>query len=179
MLLTAQGRVYAPGAGGKLLMRADGDAATGTFAPQFFYGAAAYSANPAAFDGSVFINTPLTADAQGNIFFGFQVTGANPAGLVSGIARVSPDGTGIWVGAATAAGDPAIQKPAMNCAPRDLERRRHDLHRGEHRRVARPAAGLPARARQHDARGAREGRVDRSEPAHPRADQRRRARRRR
>jgi hypothetical protein len=45
------------------------------------------------------------------------VTGANPAGLVSGIARVSPDGTSTWVGAATAAGDAAIQKPAMNCAP--------------------------------------------------------------
>ena len=117
LLLTQQGRIYAPGAGGKLLMRTDADAANGTFAAQIFYGAATYNANPAAFDGSVFINTPLTADAQGNLFFGFHVTGANPAGLVSGIARVSPDGTGIWVGAATAAGDPSVQKPAMNCAP--------------------------------------------------------------
>lgn len=117
LLLTAQGRLYAPGSGGKLLVRADADAATGTFTPHVFYGAAAYTANPAAFDASVFINTPLTADAQGNVFFGFQVTGANPAGLVSGIARIAPDGTGIWVGAAAAAGDPAIQKPAMNCAP--------------------------------------------------------------
>lgn len=117
LLLTQQGRLYAPGAGGKLLMRTDADAANGTFAAQIFYGAATYNANPAAFDGSVFINTPLTADAQGNLFFGFHVTGTNPAGLVSGIARVSPDGTGIWVGAATAAGDPSVQKPAMNCAP--------------------------------------------------------------
>lgn len=117
LLLTQQGRLYAPGAGGKLLMRTDADAANGTFAAQIFYGAATYNANPAAFDGSVFINTPLTADAQGNLFFGFHVTGTNPVGLVSGIARVSPDGTGIWVGAATAAGDPSVQKPAMNCAP--------------------------------------------------------------
>ncbi len=117
LLLTAQGRLYAPGAGGKLLMRNDGDAANGTFAPQVFYGAAQYNANPAAFDVSVFINTPLTADAQGNIFFGFQVTGANPAGLVSGIARVTPNGTGTWVGVAAAAGDPTIVKPALNCAP--------------------------------------------------------------
>lgn len=117
LLLTQQGRLYAPGAGGKLLMRTDADAANGTFAAQIFYGAATYNANPAAFDGSVFINTPLTADAQGNLFFGFHVTGMNPAGLVSGIARVSPDGTGIWVSAATAAGDPSVQKPAMNCAP--------------------------------------------------------------
>lgn len=117
LLLTPQGRLYAPGAGGKLLMRADADAANGSFAAQIFYGAATYNANPAAFDGSVFINTPITADANGNLFFGFVVTGTNPAGLVSGIARVSPGGTGIWVSAATAAGDPSVQKPAMNCAP--------------------------------------------------------------
>jgi hypothetical protein len=117
LILTPQGRLYAPGAGGKLLMRADADAANGSFAAQIFYGAATYNANPAAFDGSVFINTPITADANGNLFFGFVVTGTNPAGLVSGIARVSPGGTGIWVSAATAAGDPSVQKPAMNCAP--------------------------------------------------------------
>jgi hypothetical protein len=117
VLLTQGGRLYAPGAGGKLMMRADADATGGAFASQLFYGSGTYAANSAAFDGSVFINTPLTADALGNIFFGFQVSGANPAGLVSGIARVAPDGTGIWVSAATAAGDAAIQKPAMNCAP--------------------------------------------------------------
>ncbi len=116
-LLTPQGRFYAPGAGGKLLVRADPDAATGAFAEAVFYGASTYAANRAAYDGTVFINTPLTSDAAGNVFFGFKVTGANPAGLVSGIARVAPDGTGIWVGAATAAGDASIEKPAMNCAP--------------------------------------------------------------
>ncbi len=109
-----------------------------------------YDANPAAFDGSVFINTPLTADAQGNVFFGFHVTGTNPAGLMSGIARVAPDGTGTWVGAAAAAGDPAIQKPAMNCAPAlSLDGStvyiavNVNLARGRH------AAGHAARARQH------------------------------
>ena len=117
VLLTPQGRLYAPGSGGKVLVRADADAAAGTLTPHVFYGATLYNANPTAFDGTVFINTPLTADAQGNVFFGFHVTGANPAGLVSGIARIAPDGTGSWVGAAAAAADPAIQKPAMNCAP--------------------------------------------------------------
>lgn len=117
LLLTPQGRLYAPGAGGKLLVRNDGDAANATFAPQVFYGAAQYNTNSAAFDGSVFINTPLTSDAQGNVFFGFHVTGANPAGLVSGIARISPNGTGTWVGVAAAAGDPSILKPVSNCAP--------------------------------------------------------------
>lgn len=117
LLLTQAGRLYAPGAGGKLMMRANADATSGTFAAQTFYGNAAYDANPAAFNATVFINTPLTADAAGNIFFGFVVTGANPAGLTSGIARVAPDGTGIWVSAATAASDATVQKPAMNCAP--------------------------------------------------------------
>jgi hypothetical protein len=117
VLLTQQGRLYAPGAGGKLIVRANADAASSTQATHVFYGAAAYNANPAAFNSTVAINTPVTADAQGNVFFGFQVVAANPAGLVSGIARVSPDGTGIWVSAATAAADVAIQKVAMNCAP--------------------------------------------------------------
>lgn len=117
VLLSPQGRVYAPGAGGKLLMRASGDAATGGFTAQVFYGASAYNANPAAFDASIFINTPLTADTQGNVFFGFQVVGTNPAGVVGGVARVAPDGTGIWVSAATASGDAAIVKAALNCAP--------------------------------------------------------------
>jgi hypothetical protein len=117
VLLTQQGHVYAPDSGGRLFVRDTADSASSATASHVFYGSAAYNANPAAFDGSVFINTPLTADASGNIFFGFQVTGTNPAGLVSGIARVAPDGTGTWVGAQTAAGDTTIDKPAMNCAP--------------------------------------------------------------
>ena len=117
VLLTQQGRLYAPAAGGRVLVREDADAVNAASAFHVFFGAATYDANPAAFDASVLINTPLTADAQGNVFFGFQVTGTNPAGLVSGIARIAPDGTGRWVGAAAAASDAAIQKPAMNCAP--------------------------------------------------------------
>jgi hypothetical protein len=117
LLLTQPGRLYAPDAGGKLAMRPDADAASSAAASHVFYGANAYNANPAAFDGSVFINTPLTADVLGNVFFGFQVIGTNPAGLVSGIARVAPDGTGTWVGAQAAAGDATIDKPVMNCAP--------------------------------------------------------------
>jgi hypothetical protein len=117
VLLTPQGRLYAPDSGGRLQVRADGDTVSASTATHVFYGAATYGANAAAYDATVFINTPVTADANGNVFFGFQVTGANPAGLVSGIARVAPDGTGTWVGAATAAGDAGIQKPAMNCAP--------------------------------------------------------------
>ena len=115
--LTTGNRLYAPGAGGKLLVKDDADAAGGALRSVVFYGGATYNATPAAFDASVFINTPLTIDAQGTVFFGFMVTGANAAGLVSGIARVDADGNGIWTPASTVAIDATIDKVAMNSAP--------------------------------------------------------------
>jgi hypothetical protein len=117
LALTAANSLYAPGAGGKLLLKADADAAGGTLQVIVFYGANAYNAAAAAFDASIFINTPITIDAQGNVFFGFIATGANPAGLVSGVARIGADGVGSWVSAAAAAADLAIAKVAMNSAP--------------------------------------------------------------
>ena len=117
LALTASNTLYAPGAGGKLLVRDNADSAGGAIQTAVFYGAAAYAASPAAFDASIFINTPITADSQGNVFFGFIATGANPAGLVSGVARIGADGVGSWVSAAAAAGDPGIAKLAMNSAP--------------------------------------------------------------
>ena len=119
MQLTTNGVLYAPGAGGKVLVR---NSVEGVNAPAFhtlvFYGFDAYNANPAAFNSTVFINTPITADANGNVFFGFQVTGPNPAGLTGGgIARIGADGVGRWISAAAASGDPAVVKPAMNSAP--------------------------------------------------------------
>lgn len=115
--LTTGNRLYAPGAGGKLWQREDADAAAGALQTAVFYGAAAYASAAAAFDATVFINTPITVDPQGNVFFGFVVTGANPAGLASGIARIGADGSGSWVAATVAAGDNAIAKVAMNSAP--------------------------------------------------------------
>jgi hypothetical protein len=115
--LSTAGRLYAPGAGGKLLLREAPDASTGTIKTVVFYGADLYAAAPAVYDANVAINTPMTLDAQGNAFFGFTVAGANPAGLVSGIARVGSDGGGTWIGAGVAAGDPSIGKLATGSAP--------------------------------------------------------------
>ena len=115
--LSSASRLYAPGSGGKLFVRDNADAAGGNLSTSVFYGAAAYAADPGAFDTTVFINTPITVDAAGNVFFGFIVTAANPAGLASGIARISAAGAGSWAAAATLAGDAAIAKVAMNCAP--------------------------------------------------------------
>jgi hypothetical protein len=117
LALSTGNRLYAPGAGGKLFVREDADAATGALTTAVFYGAAAYAANPAAFDSTVFINTPLTVDSAGTVYFGFIVTGANPAGLVSGIARITAAGVGSWAAAATLAGDAQFAKVATNCAP--------------------------------------------------------------
>ena len=117
LALTTGNRLHAPGAGGKLLVKDDADAAGGVLKSVVFYGAATYNAAPAAFDATVFIHTPITIDAQGNAFFGFVVTGANPAGLVSGIARVDANGAGSWTSASFAANDAAIAKVAMNSAP--------------------------------------------------------------
>lgn len=117
LTLSAANRVYAPGAGGKLLYRDDPDSAAGTLQTAVFYGAATYNAAPATYDANVIINTPLLSDASGNVYFGFDVNGATPAGLSGGIARLAADGSGSWVGASTAAGDPAIVQMATNSAP--------------------------------------------------------------
>jgi hypothetical protein len=113
VLLTAQGQLCAPAAGGTVVFRDDADAATATLTRRAFYGT--YSSS--GYDATVFINTPLTGDSNGNLFFGFQTVGPAPNGLVSGIARLAPDGTGTWIGAAAASGDATIVKPVLNCAP--------------------------------------------------------------
>jgi hypothetical protein len=115
--LTKGNRIVMPGSGGKLLYRDDADAAGAATNSLVFYGSSLYAANKAAFDATVFINTPVTADTAGNLYFGFVVTDSNAAGLLSGIARVSADGNGSWVSATSASGDATMIKPAMGAAP--------------------------------------------------------------
>ena len=87
-------KLWIPGAGGTLESRTRYDATTKARITRVaFYGMESYDANPAAYAATVFINTPLTVDKSGNIFFGFMVTGNNPSGLESGVARVSNRGT--------------------------------------------------------------------------------------
>lgn len=109
--------VVFPEAGAVIGVRDEADHAEGAIHRLVFYGADSYHANKSVYDKYVMINTPLTVDDTGNVFFGFEVTGQTPEALQSGIARVSPDGKGIWVSAATASNDPNIQKLATNSAP--------------------------------------------------------------
>lgn len=114
--LTASDLLLFPGAGGKLFAR-DPDAAHAKLQTLVFYGLSQYQSDKPAYDANVDIDTPITTDAAGDAFFGFTVTGATPAGLRSGIARVAPDGTGAWVSAATASGDPSMTEVTTNSAP--------------------------------------------------------------
>jgi hypothetical protein len=113
--LTPQNRLYFEGAGGTVyyLDNPDDNGAT-TTGQIAFYGIANYDHS---LDSKVFINTPLTSDADGNIYFGFRVTGSNTLNLVSGIARIGADGTGTWVSATAAAADSNITEVVYNCAP--------------------------------------------------------------
>jgi hypothetical protein len=51
------------------------------------------------------------------VYFGFTVTGANPAHLTSGIARIAADGHVTWISAPAAGGDKTITQVAFSCAP--------------------------------------------------------------
>lgn len=115
--LAPSNRLYFAGAGGTIYYIDSPDApGLNTVGQIAFYGLANYQANKATYDASVFISTPITTDRVGNIYFGFQVTGANQSNLQSGIARISADGVGTWISAADASGDAGITNVAMNAA---------------------------------------------------------------
>jgi hypothetical protein len=117
LALAADNRLYVPAAGGRLIVREQADSNSGAVRTLAFYGDSVYAIAPAALNTQVLINTPLTVDAAGNVFFGFIAAAGNAAGLTSGFVRVAADGSAVWRGVRELSGDPAIVKPAMNCAP--------------------------------------------------------------
>ncbi|HWN96571.1 MAG TPA: Ig-like domain-containing protein [Methylomirabilota bacterium] len=115
-------RLYYPGRGGTIYYIDNPDAvAHGAPVQQVFYTTLAnYLANAAAYNGTIFINTPLTADSNGNVFFGFRVQGTAPAPLSttqSGFARINPNGNGSYVLTGTAAADATMNRNSHNSAP--------------------------------------------------------------
>ncbi|HEV7747581.1 MAG TPA: Ig-like domain repeat protein [Pyrinomonadaceae bacterium] len=115
-------RLYYAGAGGTILHVNNPDSNTpGVPVREVFYTSLSnYNANATAFNNSIFVNTPITADSQGNIYFGFRVQGTAPAPLntmQSGFARIDPNGIGTFVLAGTAAADPMIERDSHNVAP--------------------------------------------------------------
>ena len=116
-VLTPGKTLAVAGAGGTVLMRRHADMAVGAVQRRVFYGAAQWKAHRSAYNKAVQITTPLTAGPDGSVYFGFTVTGATPAHLSSGIARIDAHGHATWITATTAAGNPAVTGVAINCAP--------------------------------------------------------------
>ncbi|HEY4114328.1 MAG TPA: hypothetical protein VGM17_09745 [Rhizomicrobium sp.] len=115
--LTAQNRLYYGLRGGVVAYRDTPDLASGNSGKVVFFGRKNYRQNHSAYDNNVMISTPITADEDGNIYFGFVVTGSTPIGLKSGIARISAGGKGTWISAHDASNGQYIVQVAMNCAP--------------------------------------------------------------
>jgi hypothetical protein len=83
--------LYYQGAGGKVFELGNLNSSSPT--PVTTISFPGYSANPTVFNQNVFINTPLTADTSGNVYFGYTVNSsvagtAAVNGLTSGIARI-------------------------------------------------------------------------------------------
>lgn len=116
--LTPGNRLYFPGGGGTVYYcdtpDTNGPPVIGQIA---FYGLANYLANTNAYLNNVFIDTPITSDRYGDVFFGFEVTGSNPLNLASGLARIDFNGSCTWISASNAASDVNIFKVAQNCSP--------------------------------------------------------------
>lgn len=114
-------RLYYAGAGGTLYYVDNPDSATPSAPTQIaFYGLANYTGNTAGFNSTVFVDTPITADSNGTIFFGFRVQGTAPAPLStnsSGYARIDRNGNASYVLVNAASGDGQILRDSHNAAP--------------------------------------------------------------
>lgn len=121
---TSKTSMVVAASGGRIIVRDDVDTASSRTRYITFYGEAAYKANPTAFNNNVKINTPITVDTKGNIFFGYQVLGANPANLSSGIAKITLTGSGLnalavcrYKSMSALTGGLTTGKVTTNCAP--------------------------------------------------------------
>ncbi|HEY2077562.1 MAG TPA: hypothetical protein VGH53_14605 [Streptosporangiaceae bacterium] len=116
-VLTPSKTLAVAGAGGTVLLRGHVNKAVAAVHRLVFYGAAQWKAHRSAYDKAVQITTPLTAGPDGSLYFGFTVTGATPAHLSSGIARIDAHGHATWITAAAAAPKRGVTGVAINCAP--------------------------------------------------------------
>ena len=113
--LTPQGRLYWPAAGGALFFRSNLDAPGSVIPSQVSFYVTKKNKNKA----SVQISTPLTSDANGTIYFGFEVNGSANKNLGSGgIARVDANGRGRFMTFEMGTRQTrTILRVVQNCAP--------------------------------------------------------------
>jgi hypothetical protein len=116
-VLTRVATVAVAGAGGTVLVRSHVNRLVGRVQRQVFYGLAQWNTHRSVYAKAVKITTPLTAGRDGSLYFGFTVTGATPAHLSSGIARIDARGHATWISAAAVSGNRAFTGVAPNCAP--------------------------------------------------------------
>jgi hypothetical protein len=117
--LTPSNRLYFPGAGGTVYFRDNVDSGgPPTIGQLAFFGLSNYLIDPAGFNSTVFIDTPITSDSAGNIYCGFRTNSGAPLGLQSGVARIDASGNGTWISAVDASGgDPAITRVPHQATP--------------------------------------------------------------
>ena len=139
--LTKTNKLYYAGIAGTIYERDNPDMPNQPTKQYAFYGLSNYKANPGIYGKAVQINTPLTGDSGGNIFFGYRVSGSNPLGLTGGIGRVDANGNGTWVTAAAASRRFTHDRPANQFRAGDFARRYDAICCGQrrvHRLSARP-----------------------------------------
>lgn len=115
-------RLYYAGAGGTIFRVDNPDSSLPPVPVRycFYTDLASYTANSSAYNSSIAINTPLVSDSNGNVFFGFRVSGTAPAPLnttQSGFARVDANGNGTYVLVGNAAADASITLTQNGSAP--------------------------------------------------------------
>ncbi len=115
--LTPANSVVVAGAGGTVLVRTNADDRTASLKRRAFYGLDQWQSDAALYNDAVQISTPLTAGADGTVYFGFTVSGPTPTNLTGGIARIDAAGHSSWTSAAAAADDPTVTDVVLNSAP--------------------------------------------------------------
>jgi hypothetical protein len=122
--LSNDGILYVPAAGGTVMKRADPEHSNQPSYRQVFYGGSNFFNNRALYSDGVKINTPLTVDNRGNVWFAFRTFGTTPdktpigsANLLSGVAKLSASGSGQWRSAVDITGDSDSLSVTTQCAP--------------------------------------------------------------
>jgi len=109
--------LYVPDIAGRVIARPNPDLKKQKVTKLYFYGVQNFKKNKAAYEANVQINTPLSTDPGGNLFFGFLTLGPTPLNLQGGLARIAADGTGTWASAASLSGDSSVFEVSMSAAP--------------------------------------------------------------
>lgn len=127
--ISSSNQLYFAGEAGTIFTRSNLDSAGSIASPNriAFYGNANYASASSAERAKVVVNTPITSDSAGNIYFGYQVTSNATLGSVTlnaggGIAKIDATGNASFQSVsalASAAGitNLTLQKISHNAAP--------------------------------------------------------------